>query len=85
MAAHREITQRDLRRRANEILNAVETGQSFTLVRDGRAVGQLIPLRRPRRFVTRLEFAAGSRRAAEAGSARSGPTRTHASTTRRTT
>jgi antitoxin (DNA-binding transcriptional repressor) of toxin-antitoxin stability system len=58
-----EITQRDLRSRSREIMDAVEHGQSFTVTRDGHRIGELIPLRRRRRFVLREEFAAMSRNA----------------------
>jgi prevent-host-death family protein len=59
-----EITQRDLRTRSKEIMDAVENGQAFTVTRDGHRIGELIPLRRRRRFVPRQEFAAMSRTAA---------------------
>ena len=59
-----EITQRDLRHRSKEIMDAVEGGQSFTVTRDGHEIGELIPLRRRRRFVARDEFAAMSHNAA---------------------
>ena len=58
-----EITQRDLRSRSREIMDAVEHGQSFTVTRDGHPIGELVPLRRRRRFVSRDEFAAMSRNA----------------------
>ena len=58
-----EITQRDLRSRSREIMDAVERGQSFTVTRDGHQIGELIPIRRRRRFVSRQEFAAMSRNA----------------------
>jgi prevent-host-death family protein len=58
-----EITQRDLRSRSREIMDAVEHGQSFTVTRDGHRIGELVPLRRRRRFVSRDEFAAMSRNA----------------------
>jgi prevent-host-death family protein len=61
MSAQPEITQRDLRNRSREIMDAVERGQAFTVTRDGHRIGELIPLRRRRRFVTREEFAATSR------------------------
>jgi antitoxin (DNA-binding transcriptional repressor) of toxin-antitoxin stability system len=61
MAAQPEITQRDLRNRSREIMDAVENGQAFTVTRDGHSIGELIPLRRRRRFVPRQEFAAMSR------------------------
>ena len=60
-----EITQRDLRSRSREIMDAVERGQSFTVTRDGHRIGELIPLRRRRRFVSRQEFSAMSRNAPE--------------------
>ena len=44
-------------------MDAVERGESFTVTRDGHRIGELIPLRQPRRFVTRQEFAAMSRNA----------------------
>lgn len=63
MTAQPEITQRDLRNRSKEIMDAVEGGQAFTVTRDGHQIAELIPLRRRRRFVTRQEFAAMSRTA----------------------
>ncbi|HEV2638804.1 MAG TPA: type II toxin-antitoxin system prevent-host-death family antitoxin [Actinocrinis sp.] len=61
MTAQPEITQRDLRSRSREIMDAVEHGQAFTVTRDGHRIGELIPLRRRRRFVSRMEFATMSR------------------------
>ncbi len=58
-----EITQRDLRSKWREIMDAVEHGQSFTVTRDGHHIGELIPIRRRRKFVSRQEFAAMSRSA----------------------
>ena len=55
MSAQPEITQRDLRTRSKEIMDAVENGQAFTVTRDGR---------RRRQFVPRQEFAAMSGTAA---------------------
>ncbi|HWE87988.1 MAG TPA: type II toxin-antitoxin system prevent-host-death family antitoxin [Pseudonocardiaceae bacterium] len=63
MAFQPEITLRDLRNRSREIMDAVQHGQSFTVTRDGHQIGELIPLRRRRRFVSRQEFAAMSRNA----------------------
>lgn len=63
MSTQPEITQRDLRTRSREIMDAVQSGQSFTVTRDGHRIGELIPLRRRRRFVPREEFAAMSRTA----------------------
>jgi len=57
-----EITQRDLRLRSKDIMDAVEGGTSFTVTRGGRPMGQLVPLRR--RFVTREQFTASSATAA---------------------
>jgi prevent-host-death family protein len=63
VSSYPEITQRDLRNRSREIMDAVERGESFTVTRDGHRIGELIPLRERRRFVTRQEFAAMSRNA----------------------
>ena len=63
MSAQQEITQRDLRNKSREIMDAVEGGQAFTVTRDGREIGELIPIRRRRRFVPRADFAAASRHA----------------------
>jgi antitoxin (DNA-binding transcriptional repressor) of toxin-antitoxin stability system len=49
--------------RSGQIMDAVEHGQSFTVTRGGHRLGELIPLRRRRRFVSRQEFAALSRNA----------------------
>lgn len=61
MSVHREVSQRDLRMRSKEIMDAVERGDSFAVTRDGRQIGELIPLRRRSRFISRAEFARGSR------------------------
>jgi prevent-host-death family protein len=63
MSSQPEITQRDLRMRSKEIMDAVERGQAFTVTRDGHRIGELVPLRQRRRFVSRAEFAAMSRSA----------------------
>jgi prevent-host-death family protein len=63
MSSQPEITQRDLRMRSKEIMDAVERGQAFTVTRDGHSIGELVPLRQRRRFVSRAEFAAMSRNA----------------------
>lgn len=44
-------------------MDAVQAGQAFTVTRDGQEIGELVPLRRRRRFVPRAEFAAMSRSA----------------------
>jgi prevent-host-death family protein len=54
-----EITQRDLRSRSGQIMDAVEHGEAFVVTRNGTPIGELIPLRRRRR-VTREQFAAMS-------------------------
>lgn len=60
MGSQPEISQRDLRMRSKQIMDAVEHGQAFTVTRDGREIGELIPLRRRRRFVSRADFVAMS-------------------------
>ncbi|MEU5460352.1 type II toxin-antitoxin system Phd/YefM family antitoxin [Streptomyces althioticus] len=67
MSAQPAITQRDLRNRSREIMDAIQSGQSFTVTRDGHPIGQLVPLRRRRRFVSRREFAAMSKAAPDIG------------------
>jgi antitoxin (DNA-binding transcriptional repressor) of toxin-antitoxin stability system len=47
-------------------MDAIERGESFTVTRDGHRIGELIPLRHRRRFVSRAEFAATSRNAPDA-------------------
>ena len=59
MSVQPEISQRDLRLRSKEIMDSVEHGQAFTVTRDGHQIGELIPLRRPRTFVSREQFLAG--------------------------
>lgn len=44
-------------------MDAIEHGQSFTVTRDGHRIGELIPLRQRRRFVSRHDFVAMSRNA----------------------
>lgn len=61
MSTQPEITQRDLRNRSREIMDAVEDGQAFTVTRDGHHIAELVPLRRRSRFLSRQEWAAGSR------------------------
>ncbi|MEV6122204.1 prevent-host-death protein [Streptomyces sp. NPDC052077] len=63
MSVQPEITQREPRSRSREIMDAIQGGRSFTVTRDGHPIGQLVPLRRRRRFVSRQEFAAMSRTA----------------------
>jgi len=57
-----EVSRRDLRTRSKDIMDAVERGESFTITRDGRPMGQLVPLRR--RFVAREQFVVSSQQAA---------------------
>jgi antitoxin (DNA-binding transcriptional repressor) of toxin-antitoxin stability system len=63
MSIQPEINQRDLRTRSKDIMDAVEQGQTFTVLRDGHRVAELTPIRHPRRFVSRATFAVGSRSA----------------------
>lgn len=59
MSVQPEISQRDLRLRSKEIMDSVEHGEAFTITRDGRQIGELIPLRRRRTFVARADFVIG--------------------------
>lgn len=65
MTGAASISQRDLRLRSREIMDAVEGGTSFTVTRDGRPIGELIPVRARRRFVSRVDFARASAGAPE--------------------
>ncbi|MFC6578802.1 type II toxin-antitoxin system Phd/YefM family antitoxin [Planomonospora parontospora] len=56
-----EISQRDLRNRSAEIMDALERGERFAVTRNGHHIGDLVPIRRRRRAVSRAEFAAMSR------------------------
>jgi prevent-host-death family protein len=58
MSDQSEITQRDLRMRTAEILDAVERGQAFTVSRGGQQIAELMPVRQRHRFVSRAEFTA---------------------------
>lgn len=44
-------------------MDAVETGEEFTVTRDGQPIAELIPLRRGQRFVSRAAFARASQTA----------------------
>ncbi|WP_062349986.1 type II toxin-antitoxin system Phd/YefM family antitoxin [Herbidospora yilanensis] len=59
--ASQEISQGDLRNRSAEIMDGVERGESYALTRDGHHIGDIIPIRRRRRAVSRSDFAAVSR------------------------
>ncbi len=59
MSVQPEISQRDLRLRSKEIMDSVEHGHAFIVTRDGHQIGELIPLRRRRTFVSREQFLAG--------------------------
>lgn len=62
MTVEHEITQRDLRSRSGEIMDAVAHGETFVVTRSGTPIGELVPLRQ-RRVVSRAEFAAMSENA----------------------
>lgn len=59
MSLPHDISQRDLRMRSKEIMDAVEAGESFVVTRDGRRIGELVPLRASR-SVPAEEFIAAS-------------------------
>ncbi|MFT4167282.1 MAG: prevent-host-death protein [Microlunatus sp.] len=58
MSTTQLISQRDLRLRSREIMDAVERGETFTVTRDGREIGELVPRRHKRTFLSREEFLA---------------------------
>jgi antitoxin (DNA-binding transcriptional repressor) of toxin-antitoxin stability system len=43
-----QINQRTLRNDSGRVMRALDDGQSFVVTRDGRPVGELVPLRRHR-------------------------------------
>jgi len=45
------ITQRELRNQSAAIMDRLETGERFTVTRDGRPVGELLPIVGPRQGV----------------------------------
>jgi antitoxin (DNA-binding transcriptional repressor) of toxin-antitoxin stability system len=53
-----EISLRDLRLRSKEIMDSVERGQTFVVIRDGHPIGELVPLRHRRVYIRRNEFLA---------------------------
>jgi prevent-host-death family protein len=59
MSVQHVISQRDLRNRSGEIMDAVEHGETFTVTRSGAPIAQLVPLCR-RHAVSRDQFAAVS-------------------------
>lgn len=60
MVLHRQISERDLRMCSEVIMDAVELGTIFTIIRDGRDIAQLAPLGRRPRFVSAEEFYSAS-------------------------
>ncbi len=47
MSRMSEVTVRDLRNHGGEVLDRVVRGEALTVTRDGEAVAELRPLRRP--------------------------------------
>jgi hypothetical protein len=56
MSTEASISQRDLRLRSREIMDAVEKGDSFAVTRDGRVIGSLQPRTTQRTFVAAREL-----------------------------
>ncbi|MEV4380045.1 prevent-host-death protein [Streptosporangium sp. NPDC049644] len=52
-----QISQRDLRNRSAEIMDGLERGERYAVTRNGHHIGDLVPIRRRRRAVSRAEFA----------------------------
>lgn len=44
-----KITATQLRRQTGRILNSLEEGETFLIIRNGRAIGRLKPLPKPKR------------------------------------
>lgn len=58
MSENREVSQRDLRSRSKEIMDAVSGGTTFTVTRDGVPIGRLAPLDRKPQAVPVDQFLA---------------------------
>ena len=56
MSTEGSISQRDLRLRSREIMDAVERGDSFAVTRDGRVIGSLQPRATQRTVVASREL-----------------------------
>jgi antitoxin (DNA-binding transcriptional repressor) of toxin-antitoxin stability system len=54
------ISQRDLRLHSREIMDAVEQGQTFTVTRNGREIGELKPMGHRRTLVPVAELFASA-------------------------
>jgi len=65
----RRITQRELRNESGRIMRALDKGESFTVTRNGVAVGELIPVK-PRVFVAAEAAIGAYRRAPKVAHAR---------------
>lgn len=52
------ISQRELRNQSASIMDALQAGQQFIITRDGHPVGELLPIRGPRRGVPTHELIA---------------------------
>ncbi len=59
----RQLTQRQLRNESGEVMRALDAGEAFLVTRNGVAVGELIPVRRPRFVSSEAVLAAFSRAA----------------------
>ena len=66
MSTRPETSRRDLRATSVAIVDAVAGGRALAVPREGRPIGELVPLRWRRRFVSRREFVAVSSTAATA-------------------
>lgn len=55
----RELTQRELRSKSGEVLRALGEGEDFVVTRNGKPVGELLPIqRRKRKFIPKQELLA---------------------------
>ncbi|HEU4906680.1 MAG TPA: hypothetical protein VFT19_11290 [Solirubrobacterales bacterium] len=53
------LSQRELCSKSGEIMRALDRGEGFTITRNGVPVGELRPVKRPKRkFISREEFVA---------------------------
>jgi antitoxin (DNA-binding transcriptional repressor) of toxin-antitoxin stability system len=55
----RKLTQRELRSKTGEVMHGLDDGEDFVITRDGKPVGELLPIQRhKRKFIPKEELLA---------------------------
>jgi prevent-host-death family protein len=50
------VSQRELRNDSGRVMDRVESGETITLTRRGRAIAEIVPIRGPRTWVSREDI-----------------------------